>query len=108
MKNLPHVDVAIVGDAGRVLHALIAAWKADPAIPDTQALTAWWRQIDAWRAKDSLKETEQFLRTAPIKEAREKREGKEVVHEQRITLQVNLARMASLIESSRRTSRRCT
>jgi acetolactate synthase-1/2/3 large subunit len=53
-KNVP-VDVAIVGDAGRVLHALLAAWKADAAMPDTQALTAWWRQIDAWRARESLK-----------------------------------------------------
>jgi acetolactate synthase-1/2/3 large subunit len=53
-KNVP-VEVAIVGDAGRVLQALLAAWKADPAVPDTQALTAWWRMIDAWRARECLK-----------------------------------------------------
>ena len=31
-KNVP-VDVPIVGDAGRVLDALIAAWKADATVP---------------------------------------------------------------------------
>ncbi|MBV9736067.1 MAG: acetolactate synthase 3 large subunit [Acidisphaera sp.] len=53
-KNVP-VEVPIVGDAGRVLAALIAAWRADPARPDTQALAAWWRQIDAWRGIDCLR-----------------------------------------------------
>jgi acetolactate synthase-1/2/3 large subunit len=53
-KNVA-VDVAIVGDARRVLEALIAAWKADETVPDTHALTTWWRQIDEWRARDSLK-----------------------------------------------------
>jgi len=53
-KNVP-VDVAIVGDAGRALEALTAAWDADPQDPDRAALAAWWRQIDQWRAKDSLR-----------------------------------------------------
>jgi acetolactate synthase-1/2/3 large subunit len=53
-KNVP-VDVPIIGDAGRTLDALIAAWNADAKPHDTQALATWWRQIDAWRAKDSLK-----------------------------------------------------
>jgi acetolactate synthase-1/2/3 large subunit len=52
-KNV-HVDCAIVGDAGRILAALIAAWKADAAKPDTGARAAWWQQIDAWRARDCL------------------------------------------------------
>ena len=65
-KNVP-VDVPIVGDAGRVLDALIAAWKADTTAPDTQALAAWWRQIDAWRAKDSLKFTQDMTPGAIIK-----------------------------------------
>ncbi len=65
-KNVP-VDVAIVGDAGRTLQALLAAWKADPAMPDTQALTAWWRQIDAWRARDSLKFTQDMQPGSIIK-----------------------------------------
>jgi acetolactate synthase-1/2/3 large subunit len=52
-KNVP-VEVPIVGDAGRVLAALIEAWREDGAAPDRHGLTAWWRQIDEWRAKDCL------------------------------------------------------
>ncbi|MBW8269714.1 acetolactate synthase 3 large subunit [Caldovatus aquaticus] len=53
-KNVK-VDVAIVGDAKRVLAALIEAWKADPTPQDKAALTRWWRQIDEWRARDCLR-----------------------------------------------------
>lgn len=53
-KNVK-VDVAILGDAGAVLAALIACWKADEAPQDKPAITEWWRQIDAWRAKDCLR-----------------------------------------------------
>jgi len=49
-KNVA-VDVPVVGDAGVVLRALLAAWG--PA--DRAVLTPWWRQIDEWRAKDSLR-----------------------------------------------------
>jgi acetolactate synthase-1/2/3 large subunit len=52
-KNVK-VDVPIVGDAGRIIAALIEAWKDDTTPPDREALAAWWRQIDAWRAKDCL------------------------------------------------------
>jgi acetolactate synthase-1/2/3 large subunit len=65
-KNVP-VDVPIVGDAGRALHALIAGWEADGTVPDTQALATWWRQIDVWRAKESLKFTQDMTRGAIIK-----------------------------------------
>jgi acetolactate synthase-1/2/3 large subunit len=65
-KNVP-VDVAIVGDAGRTLAALVSAWKADASTPDTQALTAWWRQIDAWRERDSLKFVQDMTPGAIIK-----------------------------------------
>ncbi len=65
-KNVP-VDVPIVGDAGRALDAMIAAWEADSTVPDTQALASWWRQIDAWRAKESLKFTQDMTRGAIIK-----------------------------------------
>ncbi len=53
-KNVA-VDVAIVGDAGRVLQALIEAWRADATPQDKPALTEWWRTIDGWRAKDCLR-----------------------------------------------------
>lgn len=53
-KNVK-VDVPIVGDAGRIIAALIEAWKEDPTPHDREALAAWWRQIDAWRGKDCLR-----------------------------------------------------
>ncbi len=65
-KNVP-VDVSIVGDAGRVLDALIKAWNASSAQADTHALANWWRQIDAWRAKESLKFTQDMAKGAIIK-----------------------------------------
>jgi acetolactate synthase I/II/III large subunit len=65
-KNVP-VDVPIIGDAGRVLAALIAAWDADPASPEREALAEWWRQIDAWRAKDCLHFTQDPAKGAVIK-----------------------------------------
>jgi len=52
------VDVPIVGDAGRVLEVLLAAWHADGTRQDREALATWWRQIDGWRAVDSLKFTQ--------------------------------------------------
>jgi acetolactate synthase I/II/III large subunit len=65
-KNVP-VDVAIVGDAGRVLNALIAEWNATPGKPDTQAIAKWWRQIDQWRARESLKFTQNMQPGSIIK-----------------------------------------
>ena len=65
-KNV-RVDCAIVGDAARVLAALIAAWKADPTKPDTGALAAWWKQIDLWRARDCLRYRQDPAPNAVIK-----------------------------------------
>jgi acetolactate synthase-1/2/3 large subunit len=56
-KNVK-VDVPIVGDAGRIIAALIEAWKEDATQPDREALAGWWRQIDQWRAKDCLRYTQ--------------------------------------------------
>ncbi|HEY1932247.1 MAG TPA: acetolactate synthase 3 large subunit [Acetobacteraceae bacterium] len=65
-KNVP-VDVAIVGDAGRVLAALIAEWNATPGKPDTQAIAKWWRTIDEWRGRESLKFTQDMTPGSIIK-----------------------------------------
>ena len=65
-KNVP-VEVPIVADAGRALEALLAAWHADKTPVDTHAVTAWWRQIDGWRAKDSLKFTQDMAPGSIIK-----------------------------------------
>ncbi len=53
-KNV-HVDLPLVGDAGRVLEAMIDTWKARKCRPDQKALDAWWKQIDEWRARDCLR-----------------------------------------------------
>ncbi|MBN9564342.1 MAG: acetolactate synthase 3 large subunit [Alphaproteobacteria bacterium] len=65
-KNVP-VEVPIVGDAGRVLEALLAAWQQDGTRVDTQALAEWWREIDEWRAKDCLRFTQETARGSIIK-----------------------------------------
>ncbi len=57
-KNVP-VDVAIVGDVGRVMQQLLRAWKAHGRRQGkSKALAEWWRQIDAWRARDCLAYTQ--------------------------------------------------
>jgi acetolactate synthase-1/2/3 large subunit len=48
------VDLPIVADAARALGEMIRFWKAGRHAPDKAALAAWWKQIEAWRAKDSL------------------------------------------------------
>ena len=52
-KNV-HVDLPIVGDAGRVLEDMIKVWKAKQVQPDGKALKAWWSQIDQWRDRKCL------------------------------------------------------
>ena len=66
-KNIA-VDIAITGDATRVLRALLDAWQAETGKPQNRAaVTEWWRQIDEWRAKDSLKFTQDMQKGAIIK-----------------------------------------
>ena len=48
------VDVGIVGDVAKVLEQMIAVWKEKNVKPDQAALAAWWKQIDGWRARNSL------------------------------------------------------
>jgi acetolactate synthase-1/2/3 large subunit len=49
------VDVPIVGGVKEVLQELLAQLRASGQKPDAAALAAWWKQIDAWRARDCLK-----------------------------------------------------
>ena len=53
-KNV-RVDVPIVGDAAHVLEDMIKLWKARQKRVNANALEAWWKQIDGWRARDCLK-----------------------------------------------------
>ena len=48
------VDIGIVGDVADVLEQMMEVWKTSGAEPDRKALVAWWRQIEQWRARNSL------------------------------------------------------
>jgi acetolactate synthase-1/2/3 large subunit len=53
-KNV-RVDIPVIGDCAHVLEDFIRVWKARQSPSDKAALAQWWRQIDQWRARDSLK-----------------------------------------------------
>ena len=48
------VDIGIVGDVGSVIEDMMAVWIASKAKVDREALSRWWAQIDAWRARNCL------------------------------------------------------
>jgi len=45
------VDVPVVGDLKLVLDQLLSELRTGKRKPDVAELAAWWKQIDAWRAK---------------------------------------------------------
>ncbi|HEY0440851.1 MAG TPA: acetolactate synthase 3 large subunit [Xanthobacteraceae bacterium] len=51
-KNVK-VDIGIIGDCAHVLADMLEMWKAG-ANADQQALAGWWKQVDKWRARNSL------------------------------------------------------
>ena len=53
-KNVA-VDLAVIGDATRILELLIAELKAQNFKPHRPSLDKWWKQIGSWRARDCLK-----------------------------------------------------
>ena len=53
-KNV-RVDLPLIGDCGKVLGALIAAWRKAAPRADGGARKAWWGQIDQWRGRDCLR-----------------------------------------------------
>ncbi|MEQ8826071.1 MAG: acetolactate synthase 3 large subunit [Filomicrobium sp.] len=52
-KNV-QVDLPIVGDVAYVLEDLLRVWKSKAPQIDKSALKSWWKEIDGWRAKNSL------------------------------------------------------
>ena len=52
-KNVP-VEIPIVGSCEAVLQEMIKLTKASKKKPDKEALAAWWKQIDQWRALNCL------------------------------------------------------
>ncbi len=53
-KNV-RVDIPIVGTVDRVLQDMIKAVQESDRKPDVEALAAWWKQIEAWRATKCLR-----------------------------------------------------
>ncbi len=53
-KNVA-VELAIIGDARGVMRDVLSALQASQRRLDKDALARWWRQIDAWRARDCLR-----------------------------------------------------
>jgi acetolactate synthase-1/2/3 large subunit len=53
-KNV-RVDVPIIGDAASVLEDLIAIWKVERRTGSREKLAGWWKQIEAWRARQCLR-----------------------------------------------------
>jgi acetolactate synthase-1/2/3 large subunit len=53
-KNVK-VDIPIIGDCAHVLEDMIKLWGANKVEPEKKALGDWWKQIDKWRAKKSLR-----------------------------------------------------
>ncbi len=54
INKIVRVDIPVLGDAGRAIALMIEAWERSDEPVDRDALAAWWRQIDGWRAIDSL------------------------------------------------------
>src|SRR5579885_2409314 len=53
-KNV-RVDVPVIGDAGEALAALLAVLKEQGFKTDRTAIAPWWKQIEGWRARRSLR-----------------------------------------------------
>ena len=54
INKIVKVDIPIVGDAGEVIEMMIALWRKKKLTPQRDALAKWWKQIEAWRARDSF------------------------------------------------------
>jgi acetolactate synthase I/II/III large subunit len=52
-KNV-RVDVPLVGDVATTLEALLSGLRARRFKPDREALAAWWKEIEGWRARNCL------------------------------------------------------
>ena len=54
-KNV-RIDVPLLGDCGTVVGELLTALRRGPPRPEAGAARqGWWRQIEAWRARDCLR-----------------------------------------------------
>jgi len=53
-KNVK-VQIPVVGDCAYVLEEMLRLWRTKAGQPDKAALKAWWKEIDGWRGRDSLR-----------------------------------------------------
>jgi acetolactate synthase-1/2/3 large subunit len=53
-KNVA-VDLAVIGDATKILEALLAEMRKRGFKPHKTSLDKWWAQIEGWRKRDCLK-----------------------------------------------------
>ncbi len=53
-KNV-RVDVPIIGDVAYVLEEMLRDWKSRSPQLEKAAHKSWWKEIDGWRARKSLK-----------------------------------------------------
>ena len=53
-KNV-RVDVPIVGDCGWVLEEMVRIWRSKTNQPRTEAIAPWWKSVENWRARHSLR-----------------------------------------------------
>ncbi|WP_395674874.1 acetolactate synthase 3 large subunit [Inquilinus sp.] len=65
-KNV-HVDLPIIGDAGKVIRAMVEAWKRRGLKPRDKALAGWWSQIRQWQARNCLHFSQDKSHDAVIK-----------------------------------------
>lgn len=49
------VDLPIIGDVAHVLEDVLRIWKAQGRPTKSAAIADWWKIIEGWRARDSLK-----------------------------------------------------
>ena len=52
-KNVK-VDLPVVGDCAHVLEDMVRLWRSEGMQADREALASWWKQVDHWRARNSL------------------------------------------------------
>ncbi|MDG6094889.1 biosynthetic-type acetolactate synthase large subunit [Acetobacter sp. AN02] len=67
INKIIRVDMPVIGDAGRVISAMVREWDAQPGEPDAAALDAWMARIEVWRALDCLRFTQDPAPDAVIK-----------------------------------------
>ncbi|NHO31994.1 biosynthetic-type acetolactate synthase large subunit [Acetobacter fallax] len=67
INKIIHVDLPVVGDAGRTIAMMIGAWEKNASVPDQAALKTWWARIGAWRSLDCLRFTQDQAPDAVIK-----------------------------------------